>query len=288
MPQPLIELGGAAAYPPMHMALANGFVPQTYLPLLRPFMDRYHTVSLPPRALWGEGLPSTPQPGDNWLSVADDLLAGMERYGLDDVIALGHSLGGVTTMLAALKQPERFQALILLDPTTLTREIWSAFDTALQSGQLEQNPMYSGAMRRRREFESVEEAFERFRSRSLFDGWPDETLRLYVEYGTVEREDGQRILTWPPEWEAYYFATGYSDVFGAYSELAQTGLPVLFISGGESDVVDEAAAQEIAERLPAATHHRIVGHGHLFPHTAAEETARLITQWLQTLAHDSS
>ena len=52
MPQPLYDFGGEKDAPPTHIAVANGFPPETYIPLVRPLLEDYHVVSLPPRAMW--------------------------------------------------------------------------------------------------------------------------------------------------------------------------------------------------------------------------------------------
>lgn len=77
--------------PTMHLAVANGFPPLTYTPLLGPLTDRYRVVSLPPRPLWSN--PPSPETLTSWRVLADDLLAGMREYDLRDVIAVGHSFG---------------------------------------------------------------------------------------------------------------------------------------------------------------------------------------------------
>src|SRR5690349_8857172 len=117
MPQSIFEFGGKLDAPVMQMALANGFPPQTYIPMLEGFTDRYRVVSLPPRALWnGQHDPSEVHA---WRDLADDLLAGMDTFGLNNVVAVGHSFGGIASALAVIKQPQRFRALILLDPTMM-------------------------------------------------------------------------------------------------------------------------------------------------------------------------
>src|SRR5258705_1942545 len=135
MPQPLIELGGDRTNPAViHLAPANGFVPQTYLPLLRPFMDTYRVVSLPPRALWGDGQPPPVAAATDWTELADDLQAGMAQFALENVIAIGHSFGGIASILAALQEPQRFRALILLDPTILNTQVIEMMKIARRDG----------------------------------------------------------------------------------------------------------------------------------------------------------
>lgn len=280
MPQPLIDLDGLEDGPILHLAPANGFVPQTYLPMLRPFVQRFRIVSLPPRALWGDGLPPPVTPDADWRTLADDLLAGLDAYGLEDIVAVGHSFGGIASMLALLKEPQRFRALILLDPTILTPDILGMLGQARQLGMTDHIPLVQGALRRRRHFASVDEAFDLFRSRKLFADWPDESLRFYAEYGTMPDPQGAgRVLTWAAEWEAYYFATGYLQSWDDLPRL--NGLrPTLVLAGAESDTFVPESAQRAAALMPDARHESIPGHGHLFPLSAPQMSAERISAWL--------
>ena len=108
MTQPLIELCGEAGAPLLHMMPANGFPPQTYLPLLRQ-LSQFRSICMPPRALWGDEPP--PAGYRSWNADADDLLSGLEQRELRDIVLVGHSLGGIVSLLALLKAPERFKAL---------------------------------------------------------------------------------------------------------------------------------------------------------------------------------
>lgn len=283
MPQSKIILGGEANLPLLHIASANGFVPQVYLPLLRPFMDRYHVFSLPPRALWGDGLPPPVNAQTSWRSLADDLLAAFAQYDVRDVVALGHSFGGVASLLALLQSPQLFKALILLDPTILTHEIIAMQRVAQTQGLADQHPLALGAAHRRRTFESVQEAYARFRDRSIFADWDDEALRLYAEYGTSDASDGTRTLSWLPEWEAYYFSNAYTEIWEDLPRLNDVDVPMLIIGGGVSDTFVPETAATLREMLPRATHISIPGHGHLFPQSAPQETAQVIADWLAKL-----
>lgn len=48
---------------------------------------------------------------------AEDLLAVLDEAGLDRVVGVGHSVGSVITLLAALAQPQRFERLVWLAPS---------------------------------------------------------------------------------------------------------------------------------------------------------------------------
>ena len=211
MPQTLIELTGDYHAPLLHIMPANGFPPQTYLPMLRPLTD-FRAVCLPPRALWGDERP--PVKYRAWNADADDLLSGIERHDLRDMVLVGHSLGGIVSMLALLKAPSRFKALIMLDPVFLPPLVLDMFDAAWEEGAVEDLPLVKGALRRRTHFDSREDAFMRFREKGIFADWDEETLRLYVDHGLRPRSDGAGFeLCWTTAWEAHYFSTVYRDIW---------------------------------------------------------------------------
>lgn len=281
MPQPLIDLGGQPDMPVMHVAAANGFPPQTYIPLLRPFMERYRTLSLPPRALWGDEVP--PEGYHDWWMLADDLLAGFDKFQLENVIAVGHSFGAIGSLLAVIKEPQRFKALILLDPTILMPNILSMIQQAWEQDLIEQMPLVQGAKRRRREFDSVDDAFDRFRDKRLFEHWSDEVLRLYVEHGTQPQTDGDGVaLAWSAEWEAFYFSTVQQTIWEDLPNM--DGLvPTLFVRGGASDTFVPEAEVRVKTLAPSATYTIVDGHGHLFPQSAPQQSAALIAEFVSRL-----
>jgi pimeloyl-ACP methyl ester carboxylesterase len=272
---PLQDFGGKG--PVMHLAPANGFPPATYALLLQPFTSRYRVLSLLPRALWpGEQPPLALR---QWDALADDLLAGMDEHGLSDVIAIGHSFGGIASMIAAARQPARFRALCLLDPTLFRPEWMEGMEQMQRDGSIREFPLAQGALRRRRTFDSSQAAYDYFKSKALFADWPDEALRLYANAGTRPTDEGGVELLWPPEWEAYYFMTGYTRSWEIAPQL-RGKLPVLAVRGMESDTFVPETAAMLREILPDMQYAEIPGHGHLFPQTAPDETRAVIEAWL--------
>ena len=51
----------------------------------------------------------------DWKPFSEDLIQLLDERKLDSVIGVGHSIGAIVTLRAALKQPNRFRALILFD-----------------------------------------------------------------------------------------------------------------------------------------------------------------------------
>ena len=273
---PLINLGGTG--PMINIAPANGITPQTYLPMLQPLSAAYHFIALPPRALWGNQL--VPETLGTWeTDYARDMLDGLRVHNLTGVIGFGHSFGGIATALAALEEPARFRALILLDPTILTPQILETLKLMRDSGTIgEDFPLAARALKRQRWFASREDAYAYFRPRGIFKDWDEAALQAYVEYGLIPDGDGV-ALAWSPEWEAYYFKTGYTGTWELLSRL--DGLvPTLILRGADSDTYVAESAAEVRTLLPRATHIDILGHGHLFPQSAPSEAGRIIADWL--------
>lgn len=277
MPQPLWEIGGQGDL--IHFAPANGFAPATYMPLLRRLTEHYRVVSLPPRALWGDPMPPTTL--RDWRVMGDDLLDGLRQYDLSGVIAIGHSFGGVASLLAARAEPQRFRGLCLLDPTILPPPAMEYIRQIQEQNTVDQLPLVQGAQRRRRHFDSVDEAYTYFRTKRLFSDWSDEAVRAYAAAGTQPAANGTgRELVWSPEWEAYYFSTLYTGTWEVLPEL-RGKLPLLILRGASTDTFIPEAAEQVRALLPEATYIDIPG-GHLFPQSAPDETYRAIIQWIET------
>ncbi|MCA9881968.1 MAG: alpha/beta hydrolase [Anaerolineae bacterium] len=279
MSQPLVELGGAPEAPVMHFAIANGFVPEIYIPLLQPFFADYRVVSLPPRALW-DGIPAPAFGTNEWDIMADDILAGMDEHGLDKVVAVGHSMGAVASVLAALKQPERFTHLILLDPTILLQDLGNALQAAVRAGMAERIPMVEAAQHRINAFASVDAAEKHLRSKKVFSQWDEQALRNYAEFGTVSISDngGPRELRFSPAWEAYYYAA-YTPLYDLLPQLNGL-LPTLFIQAEDSNAFVPKTFREVQEIVPSATYVQLQEQEHLFPMVIPQAVSQIIRDFL--------
>ncbi|NDJ52846.1 MAG: alpha/beta hydrolase [Chloroflexi bacterium] len=278
MPTPIFEYGGQPGQPVMHLALANGFPPQTYQPLLRAFTDRFQVLTLLPRPLWPDG---AHQDGlSSWADMADDYLAGMHEHKLSAVIALGHSMGGIAAMLNVLAEPERFRALILLDPTLISPLALRGIALTRVLGMASLTPLSRKALRRRDHFPDEQSAFDYWRGKGLFRDWSDETLWLYTRGLTQPSSNGTGLeLAWSRDWEAKYYRTIYTQSYQRMRDL--NGLvPTLFIRGGTSSAFSEAAARRVRSLLPDAELRVLDGEGHLFPQAAPIKTYTMIAEWL--------
>ena len=279
MPYPLVELGGRG--PVVHLALANGFPPETYFPAVEPLTRRYRVVSLPPRALWADAGPPPAEPG-SWDALADDMLEGMRRHGLDRVIGIGHSFGAVATLLATVREPARFRALCFLDPTILPPAIMDDLRRLRERGEISFRALVQGALKRRSAFATEAEALDYWRDKPLFADWSEEALRRYTKSMLRPAGGGGYTLAWSPAWEAWYYMSFHAESWAALDQF-DPSIPLLVVRGERSDTFFPEAEALLRVKRPGTVCRVIPGRGHLFPQAAPDETAQLIQAWLEDL-----
>jgi pimeloyl-ACP methyl ester carboxylesterase len=274
-----VDFGGDGSV--VHLAHANGFPPGTYLSLAETLTDRYHVIGLPSRPLWPG---SRPRSAPDWHPLADDLIRCLDVLGLKGIVGVGHSMGGVLTLWAAVSRPDLFRAVVLIDPVILPPAwLWMLRWLLRPLGLHRRQPLVQGALRRRRTWSSRQACFEHYKGKSFFATWPDASLRAYVEAGTRERADGQVELAYPPEWEAHIFATPPADVWRAVPHLRT---PALVIRGERSETFRPESHARMAQSVPHARFVVIPGAGHLVPVERPAETGAVIQDFLDTIQVD--
>jgi len=276
----LYDFGGTG--PLVHLAHANGFPPGTYRPFVCALTDRFHVVGLPARPLWPG---SRPEEMRNWHLMADDLIQGLDELGAKGIFGIGHSMGGVATLWAAVRRPDLFCAVVLIDPVILPPTLSILFRWLRRVGINPRKGMIHQALRRRRVWPSRRACFERYRAKPHFARWSDECLWAYVEAVTRERPDGQVELAYPPEWEARIYATVPTDVWKAIPKLR---LPTLVIRGELSQTFLPQSLAAMRRRLPHARFAVISGAGHLVPMERPEEVGQVVREFLEEVRKQGS
>jgi pimeloyl-ACP methyl ester carboxylesterase len=269
----LVDLGGDG--PVIHLAHANGFPPGTYEPLAAALRTDYHLIGLPARPLWPGSRPeSTP----NWQPMAGDLIEALDGLAHTGAISLptigvGHSLGGVLTLWAAIRRPDLFRAVVLIDPVILPPSRLRLLRLLRLVGLHRRLPLVRAALRRRRTWPSRQACAEHLAGKPFFAGWPAVSLEAYVHFGTRERADSQVELIYPPEWEAHIFATTPTDI---WRYVPQLSTPVLTIRGERSPTFPAESMARLARLLPQARTVTIPDSDHMVPLERPAETAAAI------------
>ena len=274
---PFIDFGGAG--PRLHFAHAAGYPAGAYRPLIERLTPRYHVTAMIMRPMWPEARPADLQ---SWNLLVDDLVQFIAEQGGGSLIGVGHSLGAMVTLAAALRCPELFRAVVLIDPVLFRRRLLLSIEVSRRLGLLRKiHPFIGAALKRRRVFASADEMFERYRRADVFRRIADGGLRAYVDSMARPRPDGQVELAFTPEWEAQIYETGPLNL---WSELKSLRPPALFIRGAETDAFSQAAAARVRRSLPRAVMHDVSGAGHLVPMEQPDEVARIIHDFLSGTA----
>lgn len=258
---PFLVAGGTGT--PLVFLHANGFPPECYQPLLQLLATRYRTRAMYLRPLWPE---AQPEDVDDWQILSRDLLRFLDEQGWDKVIAVGHSMGAVAALRAALWAPERFAALALLEPVLLPRHVMLEWRLVRSLGLGERlHPLIPGALKRQREFASLESAFERYRARPIFRYFSDEALRIYIAGMTTGSPGKGFRLTYSPEWEARIYDTGVWNDGDLWRGMPGLRVPTLMVRGLESDTFRESTSRAL-ERSNAQVRIAVVERStHLLP-----------------------
>jgi pimeloyl-ACP methyl ester carboxylesterase len=268
-----LDLGGAG--PALHLAPANGFPPEAYRPLADALSPRLHIVGYRPRPLWPGSDPTSIR---SWHDLATDMLAAIARRDDTPLIGAGHSLGGIMTLYAALRRPELFRGLALIDPVIMSRRMLSLIWAMRRLGQDHRSPIAQGAARRRDRFTSADEARARYSGRGIFADMDPAALEGYLSGGL--RPDGDGVtLAWPKAWEARIFSLVAIDTWGA---LRRLGLPLLIIRGARSDMLIGRSWRRLRRHLPAASLVELEG-GHMVPLERPAAVAEVIADWVAGL-----
>jgi pimeloyl-ACP methyl ester carboxylesterase len=118
---------------------------------------------------------------------------------------------------------------------------------AAHAPHLGNNPLATGARRRRPSFDSHEAALANFASKPPLNVARADALHAYVRHGLVAGEDGAAHLACRPEDEARLYEG--SAAHGAYEHLAEVQCPVVVACSAEP-VGPARWAVEAADALP--------------------------------------
>lgn len=276
---PYDDFGGRGRV--LHFSHPNAYTPRCFRRFLTPPAERYRVIGARHRPLWYLTPGAPPVPGsetfDDWNLIADDLLRFLDQERLECIIGVGHSLGAVATMKAALREPERFRALVLIEPVLLPPAVLDAVRVNPQAAA--ERPFVLDALRRRDRWPDRQAAFDRYREKPVFAGFADEALWDYVNEGMHDDPTTNEVaLSFPREWEAAFYAHPPLDMWDDISRLAH---PTLAVRGSDSDTLFPNAWALWQNLQPSAAFVEMNGVGHMLTLEAPEDTAAVVLHWLE-------
>jgi pimeloyl-ACP methyl ester carboxylesterase len=264
--------------PLIHFMHGNGFSAMTYWPLLSKLHETYD-LCLHDAQGHGDSDDGVAFPG--WNVTAERMATVVQhrrkQWGKRPIIGMGHSFGGVITLLAAAHYPQLFDALILLDPVIFPRFLGWLMAVGEFTGLSRYTPMASRARRRTARWSSYEEAWDYFYQRGIFRGWSEEALEAYIRFALLTHPDGSLSLKCPPWMEAAIFQ---SRPHGLWKAIADLQVPTHIIYGKNTYPFIEPSVQAAVQGNKMITAQSILG-GHCFMQQDPQLTKIRIVEHLQ-------
>lgn len=184
--------------------------------------------------------------------LVDDVFGVMDALGIDRCILAGESLGSVVALEAALRAPERFRGLVLVDGAPAVTKLVQ--------------PLIDGTK----------------------ESW-ETMLSTFVELCTPEPEAAP-LRRWGCDMLRRADAAAAVRIFESYLErkgprlpLAEVRVPTLVIHGTEDAIVPLSVGEHMAATIPGASLVKLEGAGHTPTVTRPREVVDAILAWSAAL-----
>ena len=261
--------------PSLHVLHGNGFCART----LRPATEALYGVG----DIWftdvpGHGLSAQPAHDmPDWLRIARRVGDALERNSEGrPVIGIGHSMGGVLTLMLAAERPQLFSRIILLDPVLFSPEVVLAQRLMRKTGLWKRTGLVKAVAARRALWPDAVTARDELARKSLYRNWAPEALDEFIA-GGLRPVDEEVALACNPAWEASIFGSYPRGLWHAVRKLnVRTDILVASESYG---FIARAVRRAVASN--ANIHWQPVMGTHCFPMESPAMATRLISDLLK-------
>ncbi len=261
---------------------ANSFPASTYGVLFKSLRARGFTV----KAIEKFGHDSKYPVTNNWPHLVQQLIdftqAEVQKAGAPAFL-VGHSLGGLVSLMAAAQAPALARGVLLVDSPVLGG--WRATTLGVIKSAQMVGSVSPGAVshRRRNSWPSQQAALEHFRHKKAFSRWSPQVLQDYIAHGTHdegEGDDKKRVLSFDRAVETAIY-NSLPDNLDRLLRRHPLKCPVAFIGGTQSAEMKQMG-MAMTEKVSQGRIMMIEG-SHLFPMEKPFATAAAIEAALLSL-----
>ena len=197
---------------PILMCHATGFHAHCWDEVVRQ-LPQHRIILLDTRC---HGLSSNLEPPFEWGDFTQDLIDVIDTLTLENIIGIGHSMGGHLIIRAAGQRAKQFKKVLAIDPVIISEEMPSMKDMLPEGFE---HPV----AKRRNNWSSSEEMLSSFEKKSPFNAWHPQVLKDYCDF-SLQSIDGELKLACPPHLEANIYLTpdseaAYQDIKNVESEV---------------------------------------------------------------------
>ncbi len=255
----------------------NSFPASTYRVMLDSLRQRGFAVAAVEKFGHDLAYPVT----NNWPHLVEQLadFARKQQGDGEPAFLVGHSLGGILSLMCAARHPELARAVVLIDSPVLGG--WKATTLGLAKRTPLIGALSPGRIseKRRNHWPDAQAALESFQHKKAFARWDPQVLHDYIAHGTRD-ENGQRVLCFDRDVETAIY-NSLPHKLDTLLKRHPLKCPVAFIGGTHSAEMRQAGHE--------ATHRVVKGRvmmldgSHLFPMEKPLATAAAIEASLRNL-----
>ena len=192
-----------------------------------------------------------------------DLLEVVQQLDMRDLVLLGHSMGGLVSLLYTVAHPERVRALIVVDSTVRMLEERAAM-------------LREVGTRPGRRYETRQEFLRHYRLRPAGTTAAPEIVRHLAEHGARQLQDG----SWTHKFDRHVY--GQRDGLDGVPYWSRITVPALLVKGSRSNRITPQLLAEVRilcphlefAEVPHSDHHIVLDNPPGFEHVVKEFLAR--------------
>lgn len=257
--------------PLIHFAHANGVPSKTYQKVFDLLSDEFDVIYLPVMSAH-KGYPVD----NHWDNLIDQLVYSIESQANGrQVIGLGHSMGALTTFMAAGKRPDLFSQVVIMDPPMILGKLSLLFHLAktLSPSTVDKITPAGQSKNRRDIWDSRQDAYNQLRDKALFRSFDEDCFQAYIDHGLVDTADGKVTLTVPVQSEVDVFRLNPS---WFWLNVVKPAIPVQQLSGEDSQFIRRGFPQDLQKQL--GVNYYLTKGAHMFPLEYPELTVQRIKE----------
>ncbi|MEZ5606167.1 MAG: alpha/beta hydrolase [Burkholderiaceae bacterium] len=240
----------------------NSFPASTYGVMLGSLRQRGYAVS----AIEKLGHDPRYPVSDNWPHLVQQLADFAAQQKAADKgqapILVGHSLGGILSLMCAARHPELARAVVMLDSPVLGGWRAGAVRVVKRTALMRRFSPAQTSRRRRDQWDDREAVYQHFQGKKLFARWDAQVLRDYVDHGTVDA-DGTWRLAFEREIESRIYETLPHNL-DRLLRRHPLKCPLAFVGGLQSREMQQVGGVQATARLAKGRVMMLEG-THLFP-----------------------
>ncbi|MCC5792973.1 MAG: alpha/beta hydrolase [Legionellaceae bacterium] len=255
----------------IHFAHGNGFPAPCYRQML-------NQLALEHDLCWIEKIGHDPRfpVTDNWHTLVDELIDNIQRQAALPLIAMGHSLGGILSLVAAIERPDLIKAVIMIDAPLIGRFKSSMVKLAKALGIIDRvTPAYR-TKGRRTHWQHRAQVLQYLEERPLFQTFSQACREDYVDHGLIQTQEGY-ALAFERHIEYHIYRT-LPHTLPRYKGLLR--VPAVLIYGQKSSVVDRLDRHYMKKHY--AIESIALPGTHMLPMEIPERVAHTALAWLRT------